>query len=844
MKERVISVLLVTAMILSGGCKKKEKEESSESTESTTESTTKTEAVTESETAPSVTDTEPEEFSFDQTNIPGIQFCYSTAPMALSAYSVLLDISRQEASELIQDKSHKIDYGSEESCVALLPEISLDDSLQRETFAYDALVFIVNKDNPVSSISKEDLQKIYKGEITNWKEIGGNDREIVAFEEGREETPTKLVETMVTEGDVTVDSPYINVPGDDYAVWSTRCSYDNSENAIGYFQYSSLAGSSMEKEVKILKINDIEPSKEMIRSGEYPFRVPLDAAINKDLPSSDPAWTLYQWLTGEDGRKLAEMAGYIVPDTAPAGKTDVPVSTEWSAFREIAKEPEVFTRLKEERITDFVPSSDYGAVIPFLGVDNEAGLFEGQKLYGLMDQNGRIICDPVFDDVYYLDDGTLVVIQSVVRSSSDLPDERIGLISKDGSHYTGLIYEAGAVYNSRSKEEFYKLEKNGITLYKYDPSTGKVGSGKFLKMSKMNKLYCFEEIISDRYIACADYFGDDFWLFDGETGEDIAPSLDSKYDSWSFLGDFILGHKKDASRKNTKAIYSIDGKALSDDCYLNTKDLWRDGYKMLARTESKDAGITDDPGNYDYWDLVDENGKILTSIENKSHGIQDFLCVNKTLLVIYSNVIEQYDFSGNLLKTVDFKSPNPIYTPGFPLGDHDDNLKPEKVPTVVITSNNDTKLYNLETGASAEFGVDYYVQYAGENILLSGNTSEDLSWKLLDGSNLTLIAEGEGYIGVRKDYVNGKFYLVRSLGEGRYAKELQVFDASTGEKILEKKADSIRGFIELERIHAGKAVFNNMQVTTFWSYVCDEVTVEDLSGNVILRYHTLPDPGK
>ena len=52
MKKRVVSVLLVTAMILSGGCKKKEKEESSESTESTTESTTETtESETELETA-------------------------------------------------------------------------------------------------------------------------------------------------------------------------------------------------------------------------------------------------------------------------------------------------------------------------------------------------------------------------------------------------------------------------------------------------------------------------------------------------------------------------------------------------------------------------------------------------------------------------------------------------------------------------------------------------------------------------------------------------------------------------------------------------------------------------
>ena len=844
MKKRIISVLLVTAMILSCGCKKKEKEESSESTESTTESTTeKTESVT--EPSPLVTDTEPEEFAFDKTNIPGIQFCYSTASMAISAYSVLLDISRHEASELILDKGFNATYDYGESGVALLPAICLDDSFETETFAYDALVFIVNKDNPVSSISKEDLQKIYKGEITNWKEIGGNDQKIAAFEEGKEDTAARLVETMVTSGETTVDSPYIRVPGDDYAVWTARCSYDNSENAIGYIQYSSLTGSHMENEVKILKIDDIEPSKEMIRSGEYPFRFPLDVAIEKNLPATDPAWTLFHWLTGEDGRKLAGMAGYIVPDTAPAGNPDVPVSAQWSAFQEIAKEPEVFTRLKEERITDFVPSSDYGAVIPFLGVDNETNFVEGQKLYGLMDQNGRIICDPVFDDAYYLEDGSLVVIKRVVGSSDDLTDYRIGLISKDGSHNTGLIYDSGSVYNIRSNGEFYKTEKNGITLYKYDPSTGQVGSGKFLKMSDMEKMYCFEGINSDRYIRCADYFDDNFSLFDGATGEDIVPSLDSKFDSWSILGNFILGREKDAPGKNTKAIYSFDGKALSDNCYLNSNNLWGTDYMMLARTESKDPGITDDLSHYDYWDLVDKDGKVLTTIENKSHGIEDIRCVNETLLVKYSNAIELYDFSGKLLKTVDHKWPDLICTPEFPSGTHDDWLKSEKVPMVVYSSYNETKLYNLETGASAEFGEEYYVEYAGENILLTGKEAENLRWKLLDGSNLTLITEGESFIGVSKDYADGKFYLVSTLGEGAYAYELQVFDAATGEKILEKKADSIRGFIRLERIHAGKAVFNKMQLAGCeWSYVCDEVTVEDLSGNVLLSYHTLPDPKK
>ena len=46
----------------------------------------------------------------------------------------------------------------------------------------DGFVFIVNKDNPVNSLTIEQIQKIYTGEITNWNQVGGNDEEIVAFQ--------------------------------------------------------------------------------------------------------------------------------------------------------------------------------------------------------------------------------------------------------------------------------------------------------------------------------------------------------------------------------------------------------------------------------------------------------------------------------------------------------------------------------------------------------------------------------------------------------------------------------------------------------------------------------------
>ena len=836
MKRRIIAVMLISSMVLSfAGCKKKEKTESS-SEETTTSSEA---AVSESETEPSASETvtEPEEFAFNQTNIPGIQFCYSTNPMAVSAFSVLLGVSRQEAQELLDQRHYDIRYTPDQSGIALLPETALDADVEKETVAYDALVFIVNKDNPVSSISQKDLQKIYLGEITNWKELGGNDQKIVAFEEGRYDTARKIFDSMLPGGESKVDSPYIIVPGDDYAVCTARCSYDNSENAIGYLQYSSLIGSHMEKEVKILKIDGVEPSKEMIRSGEYPFCIPLDVAIAKFLPSGDLAWTLYQWLTGSDGRKLAEMAGYVVPDTAPSGKTDLPVSVNWSAFQEVKKEDEVFTRLKEEKITEFAPSSDYGAVIPFLGVDNELHWCEGQKLYGLMDQSGRIICDPVFDDAYYLEDGSLCVVQYVINSESDLPDTRIGLISKDGSYYTGLVYDGRTI----SGGGFYTIEKNGITLYKYDPSTGKVGSGKLLKMGDVRKMYCFEGIVNDRYVECFDYFDDYSWIYDGTTGKDILPSIKSRYDDWSIYGNFILGHEVNASGKETKKIYSFDGKALSDDCYLSAIDLYIDQYTILARTESKDDNTTNDTDHYDYFDLVDKYGKVITSIENKGHSVSEIHCMNETLIVIYPKSVELYDFAGNLLKTVELDWPETLYTPSYPMGDGNVELKPEKEPLILYTSYFKTNLYNLESGASAEFSQQYYVEVVGDNILLTSGTDENTGWKLLKCSDFSLIAEGEGYIAATKDYADGKFYLINNFGEGRYPSEIHILDAKTGDPVLEKKADQGRGFISVERIYAGKVVFHTMQAADT-SFVCDAVTVTDLSGKVVMHYNTFAVP--
>ena len=65
-----------------------------------------------------------------------------------------------------------------------LKEEEKSQGLQETILAYDGIAIIVNPENPVTDLSLEQIAKIYTGEITNWKEVGGNDAEIVLI--GRE----------------------------------------------------------------------------------------------------------------------------------------------------------------------------------------------------------------------------------------------------------------------------------------------------------------------------------------------------------------------------------------------------------------------------------------------------------------------------------------------------------------------------------------------------------------------------------------------------------------------------------------------------------------------------------
>jgi len=164
----------------------------------------------------------------------------------------------------------------------------------------DALAIVINSENPVSSITQAQLQDIYMGKITNWKELGGNDLEIIpiqrevssgtrgAFDDlalEKQEALAASLETVITAGDMAA------------AVASEPA-------AIGYLGFGNL-----ESNIKILEIDGVLPSQGTIHDGTYPLFRPLSLLT---APTSQPlAMDFIDFVLSPEGQSYVEEFGWI-----------------------------------------------------------------------------------------------------------------------------------------------------------------------------------------------------------------------------------------------------------------------------------------------------------------------------------------------------------------------------------------------------------------------------------------------------------------------------------------------------------------------------------------------------
>lgn len=173
----------------------------------------------------------------------------------------------------------------------------------------DGLVFLVNHINPVSDLSSDHLRKIYRGEITDWQDIGGNQAEIMAFQRQENAGSQTLFKKLVLTH--PLPPAKVMVIDEMSSLIQAVADYNNAESAIGYNVYYYVSMMRSNPNIKILSIDGVEANNQTIQTGEYPFVNDFYAVIRADEPADSPARILFDFLQGETGKELIEKAGYV-----------------------------------------------------------------------------------------------------------------------------------------------------------------------------------------------------------------------------------------------------------------------------------------------------------------------------------------------------------------------------------------------------------------------------------------------------------------------------------------------------------------------------------------------------
>ncbi|MBI4681774.1 MAG: substrate-binding domain-containing protein [Nitrospirae bacterium] len=200
-------------------------------------------------------------------------------------------------------KSGKVDFAA--SCRHNLPGDPAD--IEFIQVAWDALVFIVHKSNPLDNMSLVDARAIYAGKITNWNQLKGADAPVKIFISRPHaghglsgiETSTK---EMILEGKSPLEMP------NTVSLASTGIVEQMVEKTFEGFGISGFS-SARKRAVKMLKLDSVYPDKKNIASGKYPLKRPLFLLIPKN-PKPETR-TFIDFALSKQGQELISSYGAV-----------------------------------------------------------------------------------------------------------------------------------------------------------------------------------------------------------------------------------------------------------------------------------------------------------------------------------------------------------------------------------------------------------------------------------------------------------------------------------------------------------------------------------------------------
>jgi len=172
----------------------------------------------------------------------------------------------------------------------------------------EGFVFFVNEDNPIDSLTIQQIKDIYSGRITNWKEVGGKNEKIIAFQRPeRSGSQSMMVYFM---GDIPLKEPLTYEM--EYAmlgIIEEVAQYHNEDGAIGYSFRYYFDGMTHVEGAKMIAVDGVYPSTVSITSDEYPIVTPLYCITVKDNQNEN-VQRVIDFMLSEDGQYIIEKTGY------------------------------------------------------------------------------------------------------------------------------------------------------------------------------------------------------------------------------------------------------------------------------------------------------------------------------------------------------------------------------------------------------------------------------------------------------------------------------------------------------------------------------------------------------
>lgn len=181
-----------------------------------------------------------------------------------------------------------------------LKEEEKSQGLKETILAYDGIAIIVNPKNPVKDLTVEKIAEIYSSKIKNWKDVGGNDAEIVLIGREAGSGTRDGFESITDTKDKCKYRQELSSTGD---VITTVTS---NPNAIGY---ASLA--SVKDAVKVLTVNGIFPSEKTIKDGSYVVQRPFVLVTKENVTLSENAQEFFEYITSKAANDIIKKAGVV-----------------------------------------------------------------------------------------------------------------------------------------------------------------------------------------------------------------------------------------------------------------------------------------------------------------------------------------------------------------------------------------------------------------------------------------------------------------------------------------------------------------------------------------------------